>query len=214
VGAPVGVMDQIASSLADATTALFLDTRALQYERIPLPPEIQPIVIHSGVVHTHASGEYRLRRQECERAAAMLGITQIRDLERTGRQAVLARLETLPSPLDRRARHVVMENERVLAFVEAMRAHDVHSMGVLFNASHESMRDLYEASTPDIDLLVNLARERPDIYGARLTGGGFGGSVVMLARAGAAVTAAERIVDAYARQSGRTPSVLVPAQEV
>ena len=210
VGAPVGIMDQMASMLADTETALFLDTRTLQYEKVSLPSEADIIVVHSGVVHDHASGAYRLRRTECERAAALLGVRQIRDLEGEGRQLVLTRLNELPEPLNRRARHVVMENERVISVVQAFRAGDLPSVGSLFEGSHESMRNDFEVSTPDIDLLVNLAKAEADIYGARLTGGGFGGSVVMLARAGFGAAAAARIADRYAQQSGRRPVVLVP----
>ena len=214
VGAPVGIMDQMASMLADTETALFLDTRTLQYENVSLPPEAEIIVVHSAVVHDHASSAYRLRRTECERAAALLGVRQIRDLEGEGRQLVLTRLSELPEPLNRRARHVVMENERVLSAVQALRAGDLPSVGSLFEASHESMRNDFEVSTPDIDLLVNLAKAEADIYGARLTGGGFGGSVVMLAGAGFGAATATRIADRYAQQSGRTPVVLVPDRRV
>ncbi|HYX25499.1 MAG TPA: galactokinase family protein, partial [Thermoanaerobaculia bacterium] len=103
VGAPVGIMDQMASNLADETTALYLDTRSLQYEKIPLPAEGELLVIDSGVSHRNATSEYRTRRRECEAAAELLGVPQLRDV---GLQD-LWRLGTLPEPLDRRARHVI-----------------------------------------------------------------------------------------------------------
>src|SRR5215208_7957170 len=160
VGAPVGLMDQMAASLADDHTALFLDTRTLGFEQVPLPPGGELVVINSGVAHNHASGDYRTRRAECERAAAALGVPQLRDL----------------GPA----------------------------------ASHASQRDDFEVSVPEIDLLVDLASAETGVFGARLTGGGFGGSIVALAEEGAAHTIGERVSRAYAARSGHTATVLVP----
>ena len=206
VGARVGIMDQMAASLADAGTALFLDTRSLAYERLPLPASAELIVVDSGVEHAHAVGDYNTRRAECERACALLGVAQLRDVG----LAALDRITALPPPLDRRARHVVTEDARVLAAVSALRAGDLDALGALFVASHASQRDDYEVSVPQIDLLVALAAREPAVHGARLTGGGFGGSVVMLARRGQARAAAERIAAAYAAATGETPTVLLP----
>jgi len=164
------------------------------------------VVINSGVPHNHASGDYRTRRAECERAAAGLGVPQLRDLA----PADLPRIATLPDPLVRRARHVVTENQRVLAAVEAMRAGDLARLGDLFNASHVSQRDDFEVSVPEIDLLVEIAQREHGAYGARLTGGGFGGSIVGLVEAGAAATIAARVADNYHQRSGHTASILVP----
>src|SRR5262249_53447712 len=110
----------------------------------------------------------------------------------------------------RRVRHVVTENERVVQAVAAMRASDLVKLGELFYASHASMSDDYEVSIPEIDLIVDLARGDREVFGARLTGGGFGGSVVMLATAGAGRAVAERIASAYAKRSGQQPKILVP----
>jgi galactokinase len=206
VGAQVGIMDPMAASLADEGTALFLDARSLQFERVPLPAGADLIVLHSGVAHNHAAGDYNTRRAECERACELLGVRLLRDLG----PADLPRVAALPAPLDRRARHVVTEDERVLAAVAAMRAGDLRRLGELFYQSHASMRDDYAVSVPEIDLLVDLAREEPDVFGARLTGGGFGGSVVMLARAGRGAAAARRIAQEYEHRSGCHPRVLVP----
>jgi galactokinase len=206
VGAPVGVMDPMAVNLADVGVALFLDTREMSYERVPLPPGVDPIVINSGVAHNLSGGDYRTRRAECERAAAMLGVQQLRDLS----EADLPRAETLPDPLGRRVRHVVTENARVLAAVQAMRAGDLSKLGALFYASHDSQRLDYEVSVPEIDLLVNLAREQADVYGARLTGGGFGGSIVVLSREGTGAAVAARIAERYLARSGHRPAILVP----
>jgi galactokinase len=207
VGAHVGIMDPMAASLADEGTALFLDARSLEYRRIPLPAGADLVVLHSGVVHRHAAGDYNTRRRECEEACALLGVRQLRDLT----VADLPRVSQLPDPLKRRARHVITENDRVLAAVAAMQNGDLQGLEELFYASHASMRDDYEVSIPEIDLIVELARADPRIYGARLTGGGFGGSVVMLARAGTGRAAAEQIARLYARRSGQSPKVLVPA---
>jgi galactokinase len=206
VGAQTGVMDQMAASLADLGKALFLDTRAMTYELVRLPPDAELAVLDSGVAHQHARGDYNTRWHECQQAARALGVAQLRDLTR----ADLPRVEALPEPLNRRARHVLTEDERVLQAVEAMRAGDLPRLGELFYASHASMRDDYVVSVPEVDLMVDLARAEPDVLGARLTGGGFGGSVVMLVRAGRAADAAHRIAGRYARESGRTPTVLVP----
>ena len=206
VGAQVGIMDPMAASLADEGTALFLDARSLAFERVPLPAGADLIVLHSGVAHNHAAGDYNTRRAECERACALLGVGLLRDLGPADRP----RVEALPEPLRRRARHVVTENERVGHAVAAMRGGDLGRLGELFYASHASMRDDYEVSVPEIDLVVELARADAAVYGARLTGGGFGGSVVMLARRGEGRDAAGRIAAEYARRSGCRPKVLVP----
>jgi galactokinase len=206
VGARCGIMDQMAATLADSDAALFLDTRSLEYRRVPLPSKADLVVVHSGVSHGIAGGEYNARRADCEAAAAELGVPQLRNLT----SADLARVARLSERLARRARHVITEDERVLAAVDALEAADLDEIGRLFYASHASMRDDFEVSTPEIDLLVELARGDADVFGARLTGGGFGGAVVMFARAGQGRHAGERIARDYATRSGRKPSVLVP----
>ncbi len=131
---------------------------------------------------------------------------QLRDVD----LADVPRVMALPDPLGRRARHVVTEDARVLDAVRALQAGDIEALGALFYASHASMRDDYEVSVPEIDLIVDLARAMPEVYGARLTGGGFGGSVVMLARPGTAADVAQRVSAAYAAKTGRSGAVLVP----
>ncbi len=206
VGARCGIMDQMAVSLAGAGTALFLDARSLEHQTVPLPEDVELIVMDSGVAHDHSAGDYNTRRAECERACTLLDVNLLRELTFED----LPRVECLPEPLNRRARHVVSENERVLAAVEAMRRGELKRLGELFYASHASMRDDYEVSVPAVDHIVELARQDEDVFGARLTGGGFGGAVVMLAHAGRARAAGLRIADAYARNSGRKPTLLVP----
>jgi galactokinase len=198
VGVPVGMMDQMAASLASRDAALFLDTRSLAYERVPLPAGAELVVIDSGIKHEHAGGEYRTRRAECTAAARLLGVEALRDAD-------LARLEatSLPAPLDRRARHVVTENARVLRMRDALRAADLAEAGALMVASHASMRDDFEVSIPPVDALVDTACRERNVFGARLTGGGFGGCIVALARRGCGARAGEAIVSAYAQQGGR-----------
>jgi galactokinase len=207
VGAPVGIMDPMAVSLAGTRSALFLDTRSLQFERVPLPPACELAVIDSGISHHHAAGGYRVRREECAEAARRMGVDQLRELDVTD----LPRLAKLPPPLDRRVRHVVTENGRVLAAVRAMRAGDAEALGRLLSASHRSLAVDFAVSTPEIDLLIELAHGEPEVFGARITGGGFGGCIVVLTHPGAARPTANRLAAAYSWRTGRAATVLVPA---
>jgi galactokinase len=206
VGAPVGIMDQMASSLGAPGQALFLDTRSLFIEAIPLPSALGLIVIDSGVVHQHAGGGYVARRAESERAARQLGVRYLRDVSIDE----LPRLASLPPVEGRRARHVVTENARVIQAADALRRSDLKRLGDLFVRSHVSMRDDYEISTPEIDLLVDLALADQNVYGARMTGGGFGGAVVIAARAGAERQVAAAVARAYEERSSRMATILVP----
>ena len=155
VGAQVGVMDPMACSLGRPGFALFLDTRSLEYEHVPLPAGSEWVVIHSGVAHDHSAGDYNTRRAECERAGALLGVRRLRDLT----DADMPRVAALPAPLNRRARHVITENDRVHAAVRAMRHGDALNLGALFNASHQSQRDDYAVSVKEVDRLAELARQ-------------------------------------------------------
>ena len=206
VGAPVGIMDQMVCSLGDRRTALFLDASTRAFEKIAMPGGAVIAVIDSGLAHQHTTGDYRIRRRECDEAAASLGVRQLRDLT----PADLGRVSALEEPLNRRARHVVTENARVLAAVDAMRRSDVHALGAFFLESHASMRDDFEVSLPEIDRLVELAQHDPDVFGARLTGGGFGGAVVMLCTPSGAYDAAHRIADQYRKETKQDGRVLLP----
>ena len=149
---------------------------------MPLPDHADLVVINSGVAHRLAEGDsgYATRRQQCEAAAHLLHVASLRDLT----LADLPRAMDLPEPLGRRVRHVVTENARVLDAAAALRAGDLTTLGRLFAESHASMRDDYEVSAPEVDLLVDIATAEEGILGARLTGGGFGGSIVAVARRG------------------------------
>ena len=206
VGAPVGIMDQMASSVGRQRHALFLDTRSLETEQIPLPPGLELVVINSGVTHQHAGGDYVTRRRESEEAARLLGVARLRDAD----EIALRQLDRLPDPLGRRAKHVITENARVLDARRALQAGDLVTLGRLFAASHASMRDDYEISVPLVDLLVSLASQQPGVFGARLTGGGFGGSIVIAAEAGRGWRIGAAVREAYLAESGREAEVLVP----
>jgi galactokinase len=203
VGAPVGILDPMACNLADADAALFLDTRSLAFERLPLPPDIDLVVVDSGVRHDHATGDYRERRRQCQEAARLLDVPALRDVEVED-----ARIARLPAPLGRRVRHVVTENARVVEAAAALRAGDAVGLGELFNDSHVSQRDDFEVSHPAVDELVNRAWADEDVLGARLTGGGFGGSMVALVKRGSA----RRVGAVLAAREGAR--LLVPAPEI
>lgn len=206
VGARVGIMDPMACSLAGPGEALFLDTQNLSYRKIQLPKTMDLIVINSGISHRNVGGGYNTRRSECEEACKQLGIQSLRELGIVD----LARLRILPETLARRARHVITENDRVQKAVLALESSSLPELGILFRESHLSMRDDYEVSIPEIDLLVELACSTPGIYGARLTGGGFGGSVVAIAEKGRGLEAAQLISARYTQTTGTSSSILVP----
>ncbi len=205
VGAPVGIMDQMASSFATPTSALFLDTRTLAFEQVPIPQGSAVIVINSAIEHRHAGGGYSERRRQCEEAARLLGVRELRDVDERAIDS-----PALSDLLRRRVRHVVTENQRVFETVAAFKAADLNRAGELFRASHASLRDDFEVSTPEIDKLCSLAESVQGIYGIRLTGGGFGGAVVALAESTRASAAAEALVNAYRNATGRPGTVVVP----
>lgn len=195
-----GIMDQMASSLADQRHMLFIDARSLAHRLLALPANSELIVIDSGVPRTLAGSKYNERRAECEEAARLLGVAALRDV------ADPALVETLAAPLRQRARHVVRENLRVL---EAVRGVSAARFGALMNASHASLRDDYEVSIPALDALADFLRETPDVYGARLTGAGFGGACVALCREGCARADAAAAAARY-NATGRHGRILIP----
>jgi galactokinase len=195
-----GIMDQMAASLADRGHMLFIDARTLEHRLAPIPPDAELIVIDSGVPRKLAASKYNERRAECEEAARKLGVKALRDVSDP------QLTESLPAPLRQRARHVVTEDLRVL---EAIRGVDAARFGELMNASHTSLRDDYEVSIPELDALVAALRAAPGVYGARLTGAGFGGACVALCRAGVAREAAAAALAAY-NQPGRHGRILIP----
>jgi galactokinase len=191
-GVNCGILDQMAASLGRPGSMLFLDTRTRDRRLLPLPAGAELLVIHSGVSRELADSPYNRRRAECARAAELLGVRALRDVTDEG--ALLA----LPSPLDRRARHVVSENARVL---RAACGVDAGEFGRLMGLSHRSLRDDFEVSVPALDCLARLLEDAPEVFGARLTGGGFGGCCVALVRAGVSGAVAARVLRDY-RASG------------
>ena len=199
-------MDPIACSLGAANQALFLDTRDLSWQLVRIPSTAEFAVINSGISHSISTGSYRLRREECDAATRALGVRELRDVGDDDQ-----RIGTLPDPLQKRARHIVTENSRVLGAVDALRKRDMARFGALMDASHASLRDDYEVSLPEIDRLVEIARAQRGALGARITGGGFGGSIVVLTLAGQAARVAGAIAQAARDELGLRPQILVPA---
>lgn len=201
-GLNCGIMDQMASSLADTDSMLFLDTRTLQRRVLPFPEGAEILVIDSGVDHDLAKDSgYNQRRAECEEAARLLQVKALRDI--TEPHAV----EVLPEPLKRRAHHVITENNRVL---EAAQGVSAKRFGELMNASHASQRDDYEVSVVAVDTLVAILQKTPGVFGARLTGGGFGGACVALIAAGEDAITTD-ILEQY-NHAGYSGRILVPQQ--
>jgi galactokinase len=206
VGVPSGVMDQMVSMLGRAGHALFLDTRSLGTEQVPLPLEAAGLcllVLDTRAGHRLVDGAYADRRAACEAAAAVLGVAALRD-------ATLERVEAAAGELGeerlRRARHVVTENARVLEAVELLRAGALDRLGPLLAASHASLRDDYEVSSPELDTAVEAAVAAGAI-GARMTGAGFGGSAIALAGAELAGRVGDRVRDAFAAAGFGPPAV-------
>lgn len=196
VGAPCGPLDQFASVFGASGSVLVLDCRSLRAELAPFPNALTLLVVESGVHHAVREGGYPARRADCEAAAASLGITLLRE-------ASPVDLPRLPPRLQRRARHVLTENERVLAAAEALKQADAESFGALMNAAHASLRDDFEATCPETDALAAIAASTPGVFGARQMGGGFGGCVLALAETEKAEAAAAAILARYPHPSGR-----------
>ena len=195
-GVRCGIMDQMASSLADTGHALFLDARTLETRLWSLPAGTAVLVIDSGVPRALVTSKFNERRAECEEACARLGVASLRDVR------WVAAVESLPDPWRRRARHVVSENTRVLRAVVGIGA-DAAGLGRLMNESHASLRDDYEVSIPELDRLVSLLQEHPAVHGAKLTGAGFGGACVAVCTPERISDVAAEVLGDYRRLGGR-----------
>ncbi|HEY3881847.1 MAG TPA: galactokinase [Trebonia sp.] len=206
VGAPTGIMDQYASLLGQADAAVFLDCRTREARTVPLrlaPAGLALFLADTGERHAHAAGGYAARRASCEKAARQLGVPALRDLT----VADLPRIEReLDDETFRRVRHVVTEDARVEATVAALEAGAMDDVGRYLTASHHSMRDDYEITTPALDLAVEAALGAGAL-GARMTGGGFGGSAIVLADATLVPVAAAAVKDAFAAAGFAEPQV-------
>jgi len=209
-GVPCGIMDQCCSVMGRAGMLLLLDCRTREVRPTPLAgPDATVLIVNSNVKHALTDGGYAARRRQCEAAAHTLGVPALRDLTPAGLERQRGRLDDLTY---RRARHVVTENERTLAAAEALRRGDLAEVGRLMSASHASLRDDYQVSCPELDLLVELAAAigpAGGVIGSRMTGGGFGGCTVSLVRRAALEDVAHRVGEGYRQKTGRAATVFV-----
>ncbi len=211
VGARVGIMDQFVSCSGRAGHVLLLDCRSLEHRAVPFPRAVQLVVCNTMVKHEHGDGEYNLRRRECEEGVQKLstvlpGIQALRDVS-------LHDLEThrglLREVIYRRCRHVVTENERVPKAAAALESGNLTAVGDLMAESHRSLRDDYQVSCPELDLMVDLARKHEGVYGSRMTGGGFGGCTVNLVDRSVTAEFKQQIAAGYHASTGRHPDIFV-----
>ncbi|WP_305785011.1 galactokinase [Symbioplanes lichenis] len=207
VGAPTGIMDQSASIRCQEGKALFLDCRSEEVEQIPFDlaaAGLAMLIINSNAPHQHVDGEYGARRKSCEEGARLLGVPALRDVAIGDLEAALARLDD--DVIKRRVRHIVTENQRVLDTVALLREGRVREIGPLLTASHASMRDDFEITVAQVDVAVEAALAA-GAYGARMTGGGFGGCVLALVDADQAASTTAAVERAYAEKGFTAPTV-------
>ncbi|MFF4587739.1 galactokinase [Streptomyces sp. NPDC001388] len=208
VGAPTGIMDQTASACCESGHALFLDTRDLSQKQIPLDlaaEGMRLLVVDTQVKHAHSNGEYGKRRAGCEKGAALLGVDALRDVPYAGLDAALARLGD-EEEVRRLVRHVVTEDERVERTVRLLESGDTRAIGPVLTEGHASLRDDFRVSCPELDLVVDTA-VAAGALGARMTGGGFGGSAIVLADATDVDTLTKAIEEAFAAAGHPAPRV-------
>jgi len=211
VGARTGIMDQFIGCFGKAGHAVMLDCRSLESQTLPLPQDDKLVVCNTMVKHELASSEYNARREQCEAGVRILarqlpGVGSLRDVTVADVQKFK---DELGEVVFKRCRHVTSENDRVRAAAEALRRRDLKTFGELMYKSHESLRDDYEVSCRELDVMVELARPIDGVYGARMTGGGFGGCTVNLVAAAAVEEFTRRIKTGYADATGRDADVYV-----
>jgi galactokinase len=211
VGVPSGIMDQFVSALGRRGHALFLDCRDLKYRHVPLKGDLKIVVCNSGVKRALAHSEYEVRVAQCREAVEQfrkmgMEIDSLRDVKMGD---LIMRGKNLDKLLLKRASHVVTENDRVREAVKVLEQGDLKVFGKLMNDSHKSLRDNYEVSSQELDVLVELARRQPGVLGARMTGGGFGGCTVNLVESGAAGSFAKAVQDGYQQRLGLRAEVYV-----
>jgi len=210
-GTRCGIMDQFISVFGRAGHALMLDCRSLEYSLLPLPKDVRVVICNTKVRHELADGEYNRRRADCETGVARLRqhTPSIKALRDATPQILERHKSELPEVVYRRCRHVISENERVLAAATALKAKDMHSFGKLMYASHASLRDDYEVSCDELDMLVEIASRVPGVYGARMTGGGFGGCTVNLVEAEAVSGFKMQVSQLYQAKTGKIPPIYI-----
>jgi galactokinase len=211
VGVQCGLMDQFASSHGRAAHALLLDCRTFDHHAIQLPPDTTLVALDTRTAHRLGASEYNARRAQCERGAAALatrhpGVESLRDVTPG---MLRDAFDLLDEETLRRCRHVVEENDRVLAAANALANGQLEMLGLLFAESHASLRDLYEVSSPELDALVEIAAGVPGVLGARMTGAGFGGCTVNLVRSDAVDALRQAVEAEYPRRFGREAGVFV-----
>jgi galactokinase len=211
VGARVGIMDQFVSCFGQKGHAILLDCRSLEYELVPIPEKVRFVICNTKVKHELSGGEYNRRRQECEEAARVLsktypGVHSLRDVSSDQLSAVAAMMDPV---LYKRSKHVISENERVLRAAERFRAGDLDGVGQLMRESHRSLRDDYEVSCRELDLMVEAAEGLSGYYGGRMTGGGFGGCTVNLVEERHANAFAEQVADHYLQATHISPDIMI-----
>ena len=211
VGMKCGIMDQFISLYGLQNHALMLDCRSLDFALVSVPESVRLVICNTGVKHQLASGEYNRRRAECEEAVAGLkeAMPQIRALRDVSGEQLEEHRSLLSPVAYERALHVVRENERVLQGAAALRCGDLSAFGRCMAASHASLRDLYEVSCRELDLMVEIANQQPRCYGARMTGGGFGGATINLVDARHAENFSSKVAAAYRAATGISPEIYI-----
>jgi galactokinase len=211
VGARCGIMDQFIACHGKVDRALMLDCRSLQYRALPVPSRARLVVCNTMVKHQVATGEYNTRRAECEGATHAFARHKpdVRALRDVTVADLTALADSLPPPLLRRARHIVTENQRVLDAASALDHGDLRALGALMTASHQSLRDDFALSCEELDVMVDLASPLPGVYGARMTGGGFGGCTVNLVADAVTDAFVSTMREGYARKTGIVPEIYV-----
>jgi galactokinase len=211
VGVSCGIMDQAISAVGRAGHAMLLDCRSLETTLVPLGSDLAVVVTDTAVTRGLVGSAYNDRRAECEGASAHFatvypGVRALRDVNEA---QFRAHAHELTDVVAKRARHVVTENARVIYAGEAFRRGDLPEVGRLMYASHESLRDDFEVTVPELDLLVDLSRSKTGVFGARMTGAGFGGCIVALVKPDAVASYVEQVATQYRTETGLTPRVFV-----
>lgn len=211
VGARCGIMDQFIACHGRNGHALLLDCRTLDFRLVPIPNQVQFVICNTMVKHEIAKSEYNLRRVECEHALRILAgkVPQARALRDIDKQALDEHRAMLPPVLYKRALHVIEENDRVLKADAALNAGDLRLFGELMSESHRSLRENYEVSCEELNLMVEIASQQKGVYGARMTGGGFGGSTINLVQCENTVDFVRHTSDAYYLATGCRPAIYV-----
>ncbi|MFM5895777.1 MAG: galactokinase [Novosphingobium sp.] len=206
-GCQCGIMDQLVSARAETGNAVLIDCRDLSVQAVPMPKDLAVLIVHSGIKRGLVDGEYNLRRQQCEAAAAAMQVAALRDADT---QMLVAGRKAMDPVVFKRARHVITENARALAAAEALTSGDLASLGRLMAASHASMRDDFEITTPEIDALAEqMARFLGRRGGARMTGGGFGGAVIAIARRDDIEALRDEVALVYRTPDGEVPQMMI-----